>query len=148
MLTVLCYALCGAIIVICKPETDLDMMSVPYVSTFLALGLTLFVVWLIIYFKMKKGVSIDDEQIKICIGYPEKYHSLHTKIELSEITSVGKAERVNYKEEKRFYVLISYGTILKDLPVLKIATGGEHPKMHLVQCENIDGLIKQYEAFR
>ena len=148
MFTMLCYALSNVAIILCDNDTEIDFVSAPYTTVFAVLGALAFVALTTVYFATKKGVTINNEYIEICVGYPEKHHSIKTRIDLTEITSLEKSECVNYREEKRCCFLISYGIIIKNSPVLKITTGGDRPKMHLVQCENIDGLIKEYAASR
>ncbi len=144
IISVACYAISNLILVFL--DTDIDVVSLSYVSIFGILFLIINFAFDILYYKTKKGLTITNTEIIITNGYFERFQDFRIKIKLSEIESVDYVEQLSIKELKKDYKNYNYGWItigvgLKKVPVLKITTNDEHPKIYFIACENISEII-------
>ena len=141
IISVACYAISNLILVFL--DTDI---SLSYVSIFGMLFLIINLAFDILYYKTKKGLTITNTEIIITNGYFAKFQDFRIRIKLSEIELVDYVEQLNIKELKKDYKNYNYGWVtigvgLKKVPILKIITNDEHPKIYFIACENISEII-------
>lgn len=151
IITVACYAISNLILVFL--DIDIDVISLSYVSIFGILFLIINFAFDILYYKTKKGLTITNTEIVITNGYFAKFQDFHIKIKLSDIESVDYVEQLSIKELKKAYKNYNYGWItigvgLKKVPILKITTNDEHPKIYFIACENISKIVDIIEKNR
>ena len=143
-----CYALSNLIVFI---NDDIDTISLLYLSVFSALFIILNIIFDLVYFNIEKGLILTDTEIIITNGYFARFQDFRTKIKFSNIESIKYDENLDLRELKRDYKNSNYsritiGVSLKMVPVARITTNEEHPKIYFVACENITGLIEAFNS--
>ena len=141
---ILCYALSNFVL-LCT-DSDIDVTDMPYVTVFVAVYIITATVLITVYYKTQKGIVVTENELIITTGYSAKLGFFRIKIALSDIEGVTYIDAPWTKEQKRDYRNYEYawhtvGIGLQTVPVIRINTKGEHPRIILFSCNEPEKLV-------